>query len=74
MPEPSEGEKRAGVKRFIIVEDLTPPAHKLLNALQADDRTDKVWSVNGQICFSIPNKKGFKKVRSVFDNIDFILS
>ena len=74
LPEPSEGERRAGVKRFVLVEDLTPPAHKLLKVMQADSRTDKVWSVNGQICFSVPNKKGFKKVRSVFDSLDLILS
>ena len=74
MPEPSEGEKRVGVKRFVIVEDLTPPAHKLLKALQADSRTDKVWSVNGQICYSVPNKSGYKKVRSVFDSVDIILA
>ena len=74
MPAPSEGEKSARVKRFVLVEDLTPPAHKLLKALQADSRTEKVWSVNGQICFSVPNKKGYKKVRSVFDSLDIILS
>ena len=74
MPQPSEGEQRKGIKRFMIVEDLTPPAHKLLKALQADPRTDKVWSVNGQIHYSVPGKTGFKKVRSVFDHIDQILS
>ena len=74
MPEPSEGERCAGAKRFVMVDDLTPPAHKLLKALQADSRTDKVWSVNGHICFSIPGKKGFKKVRSVFESVDSILA
>ena len=74
MPVPSEGEQKKGIKRFLIVEDLTPPAHKLLKAMQADPRTDKVWSVNGQIHYSIPGKSGFKKVRSVFDSIDQILS
>ena len=71
--QPSEGERKSGCKRFVLVEDLTPPAHKLLKALQADQRTDKVWSVNGQIHFSVPGKSGFKKVRSVFDNIESIL-
>ena len=74
MPVPSEGEQKKGIKRFLIVEDLTPPAHKLLKAMQADPRTDKVWSVNGQIHYSIPGKSGYKKVRSVFDSIDQILS
>ena len=74
MPAPSEGEKKAVVKRFVLVKDLTPPTHKMLKALQADSRTEKVWSVNGQICYSVPKKKGYKKVRSVFDDIDSILS
>ena len=73
MPTPSEGEQKKGIKRFVIVEDLTPPAHKLLKALQDDERTDKVWSVNGQIHYSLPGKTGYKKVRSVFDHIDQIL-
>lgn len=74
MPQPSENEKARGARRFVLVEDLTPPAHKLLKALQADPRTDKVWSVNGLIHFSLPNKTGYKKVRSVFDSVDDILS
>ena len=72
MPTPSEGEQKKGIKRFVIVEDLTPPAHKLLKALQDDERTDTVWSVNGQIHYSLPGKTGYKKVRSVFDHIDQI--
>ena len=74
MPTPSEGEQKKGIRRFVIVEDLTPPAHKLLKAMQADQRTNKVWSVNGQIHYSVPGKTGYKKVRSVFDHIDTILS
>ena len=74
MPSPSEGEQKKGIKRFMMVEDLTPPAHKLLKSMQADPCTDKVWSVNGQIHYSIPGKTGYKKVRSVFDSIDQILS
>ena len=74
MPVPSEGEKLAGGKHFVVVEDLTPPAHKLLKALQANSRTEKVWSVNGHICDSLPQKKGYKRVRSVFDSIESILS
>ena len=49
IPPPSDGEKSGGVRRFIIVEDLTPEAYGLLKALQQDRRTDKVWSYNGVI-------------------------
>ena len=73
LPQPSEGEKKSGVRRFVIAEDLTPPAHKLLKAMQADKRTEKVWSVNGLIHFSVPGKTGYKKVKSVFDTLDQIL-
>lgn len=74
MPQPTAAEKEKGAQRFVVVEDLTPPSYKLLKALQADERTEKVWTVNGQIHFSLPKKTGFKKVRSVFDTVDDILN
>lgn len=73
MPPPSAGEKELGAKRYVLVEDLTPPTYSLLKQLQADDRTEKVWTVNGQIHYSIPKKTGFKKVKNVFDSVDSIL-
>ncbi len=71
---PSEGERESGIRRFVLVEDLTPEAHGLLKALQADSRTEKVWSVNGNIFYTRPGTNGVKKVRSVFDTPDVILS
>lgn len=74
VPLPGESEReRFGIRRFIIVEDLTPDNLRLLKDLQRDDRTDKVWSVNGQIHFSEKGKPGFKKVRNVFDPLEVIL-
>lgn len=70
---PSEADREAGGKRLIVVEDLTPPTHRLLKDLQADERVEKVWSVNGQIHYTLPGVSGFKKVKNVFDPIDSFL-
>ncbi len=70
---PTESERLAGARRYIIVEDLTPEAHSLLKALQRDSRTEKVWSLNGAIHFSRPGVSGFFKVKNVFDSIEDIL-
>ena len=74
IPPPSDGEKKDGIRRFVLVEDLTPEAHSLLKALQQDTRTEKVWSINGQICYTRPGIPGFKKVRNIFDPLEAILS
>ncbi len=74
VPLPGESEReRFGVRSFIIVEDLTPDNLRVLKDLQRDERTDKVWSVNGQIHFSEKGKPGFKKVRNVYDPLEVIL-
>jgi len=62
----SEAERAARVKRVVMVEDLTPPTHALLKALQADARVGKVWSINGQIQFTLAGKEGFHRVKNVF--------
>lgn len=66
------GGKRRG-RGIIIVEDLTVPTYKMLTALRADPRTDKVWTVNGQIFYSLVGKHGYKRVRNVFDSLYEIL-
>ena len=43
IPAPGDSEKSTGIRRFILVEDLTPEAHSLLKALQKDSRAEKVW-------------------------------
>ena len=73
IPVTSDAEKGGRVRRFIVVEDLTPEAHKLLRELQNDDRTDKVWSVNGRINFTIPGSKEVFKVKNIFDPVSEIL-
>ena len=73
VPLPSDGERKSGLRNFILVEDLTPEAHGLLKALKQDSRTEKVWSVNGTVHFTRPGVPGYCKVRSVFDTVDSIL-
>ena len=73
VPTPTDAEKEAGIRRFIVVEDLTPPTHKLLKDLQLDSRTEKVWSVNGQIHYTMAGSTVVKKVKCVFDPISAIL-
>ncbi len=73
VPPPSDGEKKDGLRNFTLVEDLTPEAFSLLRALQQDDRTHKVWSVNGIIHFTKPGGSGYSRVKNVFDSVDSIL-
>ncbi len=75
MPSPTEGEKNNGCRRFILAEDLTTPTYRKMQELQKDDRVSKAWSINGEIWY-LPtgeNQKS-KKVKSVYDDIDTILS
>jgi hypothetical protein len=74
IPSPTDAEKAAGIKRFIVVEDLTPANHKVMKDLQADDRVEKVWSVDGRLRLVLNGEdKSVKKVKSVFDPIDTII-
>lgn len=73
MPQPTPLEKERGISRFIMVEELTGPAHKLLRLLSLDSRTEKVWSTNGQIHYTIPGKPGYSTVRCIFDSVQEIL-
>ncbi len=74
VPLPPEGDREAGIRRYAVVEDLTPDSHRLLKQLQRDDRTEKVWSSNGQLFFTRPNTQGYQKVKNIFDSIDTILA
>ena len=70
IPAPEEPSTR----RVLVVEDLTPPAHKLLKELQKDTRTSKVWSVNGRICYKTTrNPESVLRVKSVFASVEQIL-
>jgi uncharacterized coiled-coil protein SlyX len=74
MPSPSDSEKTAGIKRFVVVEDLTSATHKMLKELQGDERVEKVWSVDGRLRLVLNGEdKAVKKIRSVFDTAESII-
>jgi outer membrane murein-binding lipoprotein Lpp len=73
-PSPTDAEKAAGIKRFIVVEDLTVATYKMMKELQGDDRVEKVWSVDGHLRLVLNgDDKGVKKVKSVFDSAEHII-
>jgi len=75
LPTPTDREKSSGIKRFVLVEDLTSPTFKKLSEILADERVDKAWTIEGQIRFVlVGNDKTVKKVKSVFDPTSQIIS
>jgi hypothetical protein len=74
IPMPTDEEKSAGAKRYIIAEDLTGPSFRMLRYLQADDRVSKVWSAEGQIRYVLKSDPTIKKVTSVYLTVDQILA
>ena len=74
IPSPTDGERGCGIRKFIVVEDLTVPTFKKLSDLLADDRVEKAWSTEGKLRFVLMgNDKSVKKVKSVFDSNDEII-
>ena len=67
-----EGERRT-VQQFPIYEDLTKPAHQLLQDLLKDPRTGPVWTIGGHIRFRLKGDDTVRKVVSVFDTVEDIL-
>ena len=73
-PAPTEAERAAGIKRFILMEDLTPANHIMLKDLQSDNRVDKVWPVDGRIFFVlVGQEQSIKYVKSVSETPDSII-
>lgn len=70
----SEGSERAARLRFPFHDDLTRPALFLLKALQGHEKVQACWSINGQLRYKLKNSDTVKKVKSVFDHVDDILS
>jgi hypothetical protein len=74
LPTPSDTEKAAGTKRFILCEDLTADSFAFLKKLREDERVARAWSVDGQMKFIKVNDSSntIMKVRSIYDPIDNI--
>jgi hypothetical protein len=76
MAPPSEADQRLGIKRFTVVEDLTGDSFKLLRTLAGDSRVEKVWTIDGNIRFTLTgdSTSSIKRVKSVYDSIDKIVA
>ena len=74
-PPPSREEKDAGVKRIIVVEDLTPATHNKLKELVAHADFEKVWTFNGAIRYTLTSdkEKYVRKLASPFTPVPEIL-
>ena len=74
FPSPSDAEKNIGVKRYVMVEDLTSPTYSLLKALQDHTGVAKAWTIEGRIRFSRVDKPDTViKVKSVFEHVEKIV-
>jgi hypothetical protein len=75
MPEPTESEKKLGIIRFHIAEDLTSVTFNLLMDIHAHKKVERAWTTEGQIRFTLKDDKSsyVHKVKSVFDPIDSII-
>ena len=75
FPSPSDVEKTNGVKRYVMVEDLTSPTYKLLKELQDHTAVAKAWTIEGRIRFSRVDKPDeVVKVKSIFNHVEQIIN
>ena len=75
FPTPSDAEKTNGVKRYVMVEDLTSPTYSLLKELQDHSGVAKAWTIEGRIRFARADKPNeIVKVKSVFTHIEKLIS
>ena len=74
LPFPTEEEKTAGLKRFMLAEDLTPASFNFLRELREDSRVERAWTVDGRIRYTrVGDKDSYvHKITSIFDPIDSI--
>ena len=67
LPTPSPAEKSAGIKKVLLVEDLTVPTLTKMKEMKNDTRVAKVWTMEGSIQFTLVTKPDeMRKVSSVF--------
>jgi hypothetical protein len=74
IPPVMAAEKAAGVNRIVVVEDLVPVVHKKVKELMSNDAFEKVWTINGNIRFTVPGDNTVRRVPSPYSSIPDILS
>jgi FtsZ-binding cell division protein ZapB len=70
----AESGDRRGRFCFPLYEDLTRQNLAKMRAIAADSRTQSCWTVNGVIKFKLVNSEVVRKVGSILDPLDMILS
>ncbi len=75
MPAPPAADTSTGIRRFILVEDLTRDTHRMLKSLLDDERVDKAWTIDGSIRFTLVSDQFHspKRVKSVYKSVDAII-
>ena len=63
-------------KRFHLAEDLTSDSFNCLMELRAHSKVLRAWSVAGELRFTLKNgdSSHVHKVKSIYDNVDRMLS
>jgi hypothetical protein len=74
LPDPSPSEREAGIRRYLVVEDLTPANYTMLKSLQQREEVDKAWTIEGRIRFTLRGDSTVRKVKSVFDSVETIIN
>jgi hypothetical protein len=74
LPTPLTSERDAGIKRYMLVEDLTPANYNMVKQLHNREEIAKVWSIEGRIRFKKLGQDTVFKVKSVFDTVESIIS
>jgi len=70
LPSPSEAERAAGIRRFAVVEELTPLTFKYLKQLRECREVERAWTVNGQILYILNGDqlRTVRRISSIFDH------
>jgi hypothetical protein len=75
LPSPTEDDRAKGVKRLLLVEDLTPDTYNFLKTLREDPRVLRAWTVDGRVRYAREGDESnwVHKVDSIYKPIDIIL-
>jgi hypothetical protein len=73
LPTPTTTERDAGIRRYMIVEDLTPANFQMLKLLKNREEVDKIWTIEGKLRLKLKGHENIVKIKSVFDSVESIL-
>ena len=70
LPKPTSADD----KRLFLVEDLTPASHKMMVAISKASVTDKTWTIDGTIKYTLLGNPSVHTVKSVFEPLSKVLA